>query len=150
MLPQQLNLPVHILASCFNNTTATYKFYWFLSIIQALEVGKKRISKNELFARMIANSWYTINYFKVSFGKFDKLQDAIHKTIELENLQISDKQNLIIDRLLSTKNSQTLKILKSFDKNVPHWFLSPWFSKLNKQKIYEFSQKFENNCLYLN
>jgi hypothetical protein len=52
-------------------------------------------------------------------------------------------------------NASTKNVLSHFDKNVPHWFLSPWFPKLKnesdnqqKNRIYENSQKFENHTLY--
>jgi hypothetical protein len=38
-LPSEKDLPVNKLAACFNNTVATYKYYWFLSLIQAVESG---------------------------------------------------------------------------------------------------------------
>lgn len=31
-LPQNNRLPISSLAGIFNNTTATYKFYWFVAI----------------------------------------------------------------------------------------------------------------------
>lgn len=49
----------------------------------------------------------------------------------------------------------TQQILYHFNKNVPHWFLSPWFSKVGvendvayRKRIYSSSQVFENDCLY--
>ena len=76
-IPSFNGLPVNLLAACFNNTSATYKYYWFLSILQSIEDGKTRIQKKELFASMISNAWYTVNYFHISFGKQDRLQRAI-------------------------------------------------------------------------
>ncbi|WP_244214297.1 HNH endonuclease domain-containing protein [Pedobacter jejuensis] len=37
-----------------------------------------------------------------------------------------------------------------FNKQVPHWFLSPWFPQQGetRKSIYEASQTFENDCLY--
>lgn len=148
MLPYNNHLPVHHLASCFNNTSATYKYYWFLSIIQSAENGNSKISKRELFARMIANAWFTVNYFHISFGKQDKLQSAIELIKEFENLTIDEDRNKILQRLIDTKNANTLNQLKYFNNQVPHWFLSPWFPKSDKKEIYIFSQSFSNQCLY--
>ena len=50
-----------------------------MAIIESIEAGKDEIPKKELFARMIANAWFTVNYFHVSFGMQDKLQQAIEK-----------------------------------------------------------------------
>jgi hypothetical protein len=37
--------------------------------------------------------------------------------------------------------------LNHFDKNVPHWFISSWFSG-NRNEIYALSQNFDHGCLY--
>lgn len=34
--PPALDLPVHRLAASFNNTSATYKFYWLLALLDAV------------------------------------------------------------------------------------------------------------------
>ena len=60
-------LPVANLAACFNKTSTTYKFYWFLALLHSVEQGKDQIRKQDLFAQMLAQAWYTIHYFKVSF-----------------------------------------------------------------------------------
>ncbi|HRZ22161.1 MAG TPA: hypothetical protein P5184_10860, partial [Bacteroidales bacterium] len=147
-LPLKKDLPVHLLAACFNNTSATYKFYWLLSILQSVERGERVILKKNLFARMISNAWFTVNYFHISFGKQDRLQRAIELVRELESLNIDDDRELIFSTLAGTTRLETLEQLKYFNNQVPHWFISPWFPKLNKNDIYQASQNFENNCLY--
>jgi hypothetical protein len=87
-LPYQPDLPIHLLAACFNKTSATYKFYWFLSILDKIERNHFKINKKDLFAEMVAHSWFTVNYFKVSFGKQDKLQFAIENIKQNEGLTI--------------------------------------------------------------
>jgi hypothetical protein len=147
-LPFSSELPVNLLAACFNKTSATYKFYWLISIIQLIEEGKINIPKVELFSRMISNAWYTVNYFHVSFGKQDLIQDAIKSVKEIENIFIDENQKSVFEKLSSTKNQNTLKKIWHFDKNVPHWFLSPWFPGKNKADIYNASQSFSEKCLY--
>ena len=78
-LPHDLKVSVSKLSSCFRNTSATYKYYWLLAIIESIEAGKDEIPKKELFARMIANAWFTVNYFHVSFGMQDKLANELLK-----------------------------------------------------------------------
>lgn len=68
-LPHQDDLPIGRLVACFNKTSAAYKFYWFLAILNRVEQGESRIVKRDLFADMIAHAWFTVNYFHVSFGK---------------------------------------------------------------------------------
>ncbi len=143
-LPKDKNLPIEKLAACFNNTSATYKFYWLLSIVDSLEARIKpestMIPKKELFARMISNAWYTINYFHISFGVQDKLQAAIETIKISEGLTIDAKKNDITNKLLRSENKITKKALAQFDNNVPHWFLSPWFPREDKVSVYKKSQ----------
>ena len=55
-LPLKNTLPLNALASSFNNTSATYKFYWFISLLEEVEKENYKIRKQDLFADMIANA----------------------------------------------------------------------------------------------
>jgi len=154
-LPKSDDLPVNLLAACFNNTVATYKFYWLISILQTVEIGQITISKRELFSRMVSNAWFTVNFFHVSFGKQDLIQDAVHKLKTIEGTTIDEKQNVVTQKLISTSKRESERILWHFDKNVPHWFLSPWFPKkqnetdiAREKRIYLESKTFNYQCLY--
>jgi 5-methylcytosine-specific restriction endonuclease McrA len=154
-LPESKELPVYLLAACFNKTTATYKYYWLLSILQAAENENLKVPKRELFSRMISNAWFTVNYFNVSFGKQDLIQDAIRSINNFESITIDEKRETVFQKLLTTRNANTEKLLWHFNKNVPHWFLSPWFPKIGNEtesvrakRIYYESQLFESKCLY--
>lgn len=146
-LPYSQSLPVNKLASVFANTSATYKFYWFLAILELVEEGHINISKRMLFSRMISSSWYTVNYFHISFGKQDLIQDAVKTILKIENLTINENRNTINAVLENTQEIETIKILSHFDKNVPHWFISSWFSG-NRIEIYSLSQNFDHGCIY--
>lgn len=154
-LPYHNKLPVNVLAACFNNTSATYKFYWFLSIIQFVENGSSSILKRDLFAKMISNAWYTVNYFHVSFGSQDLIQQAIRKLKDIEGFTIDEKQETVFIRLAFSTKSETQRQLWHFNGNVPHWFLSPWFPKFEREtdskrekRIYTESKKYNNKSLY--
>ena len=147
-LPQNKHLPIPKLVACFNNTSATYKFYWLLSIIQEVELNRYLIPKRDLFAAMIANAWYTINYFHISFGKQDKFQKRIENIREIESISIDAGKQEILNILKTSENKDTLAELKHFNNQVPHWFLSPWFPGDTRSEIYRHSQKFKNLCPY--
>lgn len=154
-LPFSDNLPTNKLASSFANTSATYKFYWLIAILELVEIGQINIKKRDIFSRMISNSWYTVNYFHVSFGKQDLIQNAVEDILKFESLAIDIKKDNLISILENSNKIETKKSLEHFNLNVPHWFLSPWFPKLKdennsnyKKRIYTYSQNFENGCLY--
>jgi len=149
-IPLCPELPINLLAASFNNTSASYKFYWLLSLIEELESGNTTISKQQLFAGMVSTAWYTVNYYHVSFGKQDQLQRAVHQLREIEKIMIDEKRVSVKNKLLLSTNPATIKILMYFDKEVPHRFLSPWFSEMkgNRAEIYKRSMSFERCCPY--
>ncbi len=142
-------LGIDKLVSVFNSTTASYKFYWLISIVELLENGKIVIPKKSIYARMISNSWFTINYFQVSFGKADQLQDLVKVLKDVEpSLNLESSKEHVFQVLANTPNKTTTQLLNKLGSNVPHWFLSTWFPKSNKKDIVNRSQYFENDCLY--
>ncbi len=143
-LPSDERIDTGRLSTCFKSTSATYKFYWFLAILESVESGKQRIEKRELFARMISNAWYTVNYFHVSFGKHDKIQQAVEFLKNEEALSLDLKKEKMVYQLMNSSNRQTLKQLKHFDLNVPHKFLSPWLGAEEKGLMYSLSQEAQN------
>lgn len=73
-LPPSTKLPIEHLATCFNNVTNSYKFYWFLSILEHIKENQApTIPIKHLLAAMVATVWYPTNYFRLSFGKQDRL-----------------------------------------------------------------------------
>jgi hypothetical protein len=140
-LPNDHKVSVGKLNAVFNSTSASYKFYWFLALIEAIEDGKDHIEKRELFARMLANAWYTVNYFQVSFGKQDKIQAAIEFLKSHEAIDVNEKKNAIIEHLMNSSSKETKKQLQHFDSEVPQRFLSPWIGSVgSKKELYSLSQ----------
>ena len=154
-VPHAPHLPTAKLAGVFANTVATYKYYWLLAIIEQGEQGETQLSKRRLFARMIANAWYTVNYFKVSFGKQDLIQAAVEAILQAEPLTRESPKNELLAVLETSTNRVTQQALQHFNKNVPHWFLTPWLGRKSgdndtqyRNAIYTASQHFEADCLY--
>lgn len=147
-LPQNNRLPISCLAGIFSNTTATYKYYWFVAMLDILVKERKtRMSFWEIIAGMVAESWFPIHYFKLSFGKSDSLFEQSLEIQEKFNISIeSDKEKTkkyLLDNLDDAK-----KYLRVFSKNVPYRFLSPWIKFTCQNDVVEKSQKFENQCPY--
>lgn len=106
------------------------------------------IPKRELFAGMVSNAWHTVNYYRISFGKQDKIQDAILALKSIENIGVNDSKEAVQSRLLESDKGETMRLLSYFNKQVPHWFLSPWLPQRNQNQIYHDSQNLSNQCPY--
>ena len=117
--------------SIFSNTQNSYKYYWWLSIIEiCLHKKECEISYDEIVLKIISKLWFPVNYFKLSFGKIDQCSKhlkQIQKTYELED-NISEHD--LYQFLIKHKDSILLiKITKELTRYVPYRFLRAWYDK---------------------
>lgn len=135
-LPAYEKLPVHLLSSCFRNTSASYKFYWLLSIIELIsEKDSKILSLREILIRMVCNAWYPVHYFKLSFGLQDKLSDNIKEIQRRTQIPVDEDKNKL-HRKLSGNNEESIeRLILHFGNLVPYHFLSPWITGSKREVI---------------
>ncbi|MCH8533613.1 MAG: hypothetical protein LAT51_00965 [Flavobacteriaceae bacterium] len=146
-LPLSSSINNQALSSVFNHTSATYKFYWFLAIIDEVDLGNKKVKKENLFARMISNAWFPINFFKLSFGSQDKIAELISDLVDILPVKLNDDKDRVLTLINNSNDFSIKKMLFHLDKNVPHKFLSPWV-KGSKKEVYEKSEEDNHNCIY--
>ncbi len=147
---KQYNINANIIVNIYNNTAATYKYYWFISFLYIFVIEKKRqISFWEIIVGMIAEAWYPIHYFRLSFGKADSLFNQIIKIQKELNIPIDAKKEDIKKQLIENLNVPRIRgLLRVFTLNVPYRFLSTWINYTTDNEVISLSQKYTNNCLY--
>ncbi|MBN1182791.1 MAG: HNH endonuclease [Bacteroidales bacterium] len=150
ILPSDLHLPINLLASVFNRTTATYKYYWFLSILELVAQTPNRLifPIRSILSRMIGNVWYPVHYYRISFGLADLLR---YNTIEIQKqtkLPIDEDKEKLYQNLINNTDHYVVNLIMHFGKYVPFRFLSPWFPGANNREVVNFSSDFKNCCLY--
>lgn len=142
-LPESLELDVPALSRLFEETTNSYKFVFFISLLDILRrrhfVGGP-VSFRDMTVEMLANSWYPHTYFKLSFGPQDKITSLLD-TLKLEIgepvLKFTDTDKRL---LRSTIGGQNLN--DSLMRYVPYRLLRPFFElELKGVKDYEFNKK---------
>lgn len=63
-IPQSDSLSTSIMNRVFDTTTATYKFYWLLSLLDMhVKEQKETMRALDVASRMVAYAWYPIEYF---------------------------------------------------------------------------------------
>ncbi len=150
-IPQSEILTTNRLGRVFNNTSATYKFFWFVSIMQIHSQRNdcSRIDVWDLVIRMVANAWYPIHYFRLSFGKNDSLFDIVRELQDITKIPIDAKKEKVIKVLEENIDDKNIKDqLQILTLNVPYRFLSPWISYTSNIDTIRRSQSFQNGCLY--
>ena len=149
-LPQSQTLNTRHLNRVFDKTVATYKYYWFLGILDLyVKQGKTRMDVWEIMISMVANAWYPVNYFRLSFGKSESLYEAILALQRENNIPINiGIKDLIILLQALTQRPEIRKQLNFLQLNVPFRFLRPWIDTSDDREMVKRSQTFENGCLY--
>lgn len=149
-IPQSQILTTRYLNRVFDKTVATYKFYWFLGILDLfVKQGKTKMNVWEIMISMVANAWYPVNYFRLSFGKSESLYEAILALQRENNIPINiGIKDLIILLQALTQRPEIRKQLNFLQLNVPFRFLRPWIDTSDDREMVKRSQTFENGCLY--
>lgn len=143
-------LSINRIGKIFENTSATYKYFWFLSIMQIhAKTENLNINVWDIVTRMVANAWYPIHYFKLSFGKSDSLYGIVNQLHKGINIPIDAGVEAVIEGIKSYNESPFVKkLLRTLTSYVPHKFLSPWLGTSTDREIVRRSQMLENDCLY--
>jgi hypothetical protein len=116
------------LAQAFNDTTNSYKFVWFLSILSLLKRSSdSALQLAEVFAEMAVISWHPVCLYRLSFGRQDKFQDTVVHLRDLSRLPTNAESAAIRTFVLGSPDA--LKRLSSFKRYVSTRFLAPWFSE---------------------
>lgn len=108
-----------------------------------------RIDVWDIVIRMVANAWYPIHYFRLSFGKSDSLFNIVIELQKITQIPIDANADTIINVLKDNLEDRRIRnILNILTLNVPYRFLRPWIDTSNDREMVQRSQTLENNCLY--
>ncbi len=137
-LPESENLPINELKGVLDDTTNSYKFYWFLAILdESIETEVNEIPYDVLIRKMISTVWYPLNNYKLSFGKADsfiKVSEYVSNSIVVDN-SIGSPDIFSQIKTLNDQQNKTLGfILKDLIRWVPYRFIRPFFWKELKGK----------------
>ena len=139
-------LKTSYLGQVFNGTTNSYKFFWFLGLLNLTQY-KTSFSLEESCFEMVYLAWHPVCFFRLSLGKQDNLQNAILEIKQDSKLDAkADKYE--IGYFLKCSQEAQFK-LSDFSRYVPYRFLTPWFQKdlrsINDNKKNKMIESFATN-----
>ncbi|MGB6296848.1 MAG: HNH endonuclease domain-containing protein [Rivularia sp. (in: cyanobacteria)] len=131
-LPNDDSLDISALSRLFESTTNSYKYLYFLSLLDILKREKfdilSAISFQDIIIEMLANAWYSHNYFKLSFGTQDHISNKLD-SLELEItepiLKFRDTDKKLLRTAISNQNIDD--IVNFLSKYVPYRLIRPFF-----------------------
>lgn len=128
-LPHSEDIAVDRLAGCFNQVTNSYKFFWFLSLLDHVKMKRQRlIPIPELLAQMVALVWYPSSYYRLYFGKQDQLRNVAERLQEATALPVDAKTARVRSVALELVGQRTPvgRDLLQLGNYVPYRFLRPF------------------------
>jgi len=133
-LPSSENVSVSSLAGLFSNTTNSYKYIFFLSILDILKRRNFNISDNiafeDLIVEILANAWYPHTYFKLSFGKQDQIAKKLESlALEIDEpvLKFTDTDKTLLRQSIAAQDLR--EITRKLVRYVPFRLIAPFFEK---------------------
>ncbi|MDB9338750.1 MULTISPECIES: HNH endonuclease domain-containing protein [Cyanophyceae] len=133
-LPNADNLNISALAGLFDSTTNSYKYLYFLSLLDIIKRSNfdnlSSISFRTIIVEMLANAWYPHKYFKLFFG----IQDQITNKLDALELEITEPILKFRDTdkklLRTTVNNQNIDdIVNYIGRYVPYRLIRPFFTQ---------------------
>jgi hypothetical protein len=133
-LPISTDVNVSKLNKVFGDTTNSYKFYWFLAILDSIKNGNDdKISMDDIAIHMVANVWYPLDYYKLSFGKqdgFKKIAEFISERMTINHAEKAPDLFVQIKNTITGKDlSELTKMVKKLLDYVPFRFVRPFFEE---------------------
>ncbi len=116
-----------LLGQVFNDTAASYKFFWSLGLLTLIQKHPAGIfTQREVIEEMIVRAWHPVCFYRLSLGAQDKLQEAVKDLQAEAGLDNDAKPDEIHKHIKSSvRISNRLQTLTNL---VPTRFLSPWFA----------------------
>ena len=111
-LPESDGLNIAALSGLFRNTTNSYKFVFFLSLLELLKRhgfdAERPYSYLEITTEMLSAVWFAHTFFKLSFGT----QDTITQKLDALGLEFQASENLLAREQAALRQAITAADLK--------------------------------------
>lgn len=125
VLPGSHRVPVNALARLFENTTTSYKYVFFLGLLEALKENSFStvdLSVRHLAEAMVARAWYPVTMFHLSLGHQDQIAALIQAMPDLGESPLPRSR-------LRRAISQILDDHHRIVRYVPYRLLAPFFAE---------------------
>lgn len=134
----------------FDKKATSYKYFWFLSILQNYKETKKEdIPFKNILIKMASCAWKYVFAENGIFPQIDQLPNYI-RTIK-DSLRLDELSNNKDIEIKADRYYEALEVGKTLSpllKNVPYRFLSPWIPYTDNDDVIDNSKNPDLRCPY--
>ncbi len=130
-LPGSDQVNVAALSRLFADTTNSYKYLFFLSLLDILNRRQFEvrlpISFQDAIVEMLANAWYPHTFFKLSFGIQDKIAqklNSLNLVLEEPIIQLKDTDKKLLRQAIEAQNLKD--VVSHLRRYVPFRLIVPF------------------------
>jgi transcriptional regulator with XRE-family HTH domain len=130
-LPTSEQVNVAALTRIFADTTNSYKYLFFLSLLDILNRRHfevlSPISFQEIIVEMLANAWFPHTFFKLSFGTQDQISnklDSLGLVVEEPIVRFKDTDKTLLRRAIASQNLKD--VVSHLRRYVPFRLIIPF------------------------
>ena len=130
-LPTSEQVNVAALTRIFADTTNSYKYLFFLSLLDILNRRHfevlSPISFQEMIVEMLANAWFPHTFFKLSFGAQDRIAnklDALALVVEEPIVRFKDTDKTLLRKTIASQNLKD--VVSHLRRYVPFRLIIPF------------------------
>lgn len=146
ILPNSESLDIATFSRLLDDTTNSYKFLFFLSLLDILSSRffkvTSPISLKDLAVEMLVNAWYPHSVFKLSFGLQDMVAeklDSLGLHFDESLLKITEGNKTIVREAIQSKS-----IDDKLTRYVPFRLIRPFFKELRGLKDQQVNSEVKN------
>lgn len=138
------------LRQVFDKKSTSYKYFWFMSILQIYQsTGKENIPFRDILIKMASNAGKYVFTGEYEFPQIDQIPnylETINKKIESNKKTIG----VVLDKVIEDYYDEweLNSLLSPLLKNVPYRFLSPWIPFTSNEDVVAKSKMNETRCPY--
>lgn len=123
------------LAAAFRATSSSYKFYWFLALLDALPDLDGPVPVERIVRSMVIRAWSTVAQYHLSLGGTDRVQRCVLELQAHAGLGGTETRQRLESVLDAWPDlSRWSEDLVRF---VPGRFLGPWFPEVARSRPYD-------------
>jgi len=128
-LPSYGDVNVRILEKLLDaeNTTTSYKLFWFKALLNQVKLGKRKMSFEELVYDMVVEAWHITQVFRLHLGAMDQLAKKIRSLCEKYSIAANLPYNQLLRQLHDLPATEIKSLVQELTKYVPYRLLSPFY-----------------------
>ncbi|MBN2885895.1 MAG: hypothetical protein JXM75_04205 [Chromatiaceae bacterium] len=137
-LPPAPDLNIGALSALFRYTTNSYKFVFFLALLDLLKRhrfdAERPYTYDELIVEMLVIAWYPHTFFKLSFGVADQLANKLD-ALELESGEserlLTPGRSALRERIRTSDLRHAASLMNFVPYRLVRPFIEPWLKDVD-------------------